>query len=333
MTLRPAPHIHRKMSSPSIYLHVLVALIPPCVAAVFFYGIRAIVIILWSALLFLVSDRIISVLIHKDTHYYDISSIISGIMIALMLPANISMLHVFVGVIFASVFAKQVYGGAGTNLFNPALIGRAFIEVIYRVRDYDVVMPGKERWVLNTLLSASSENLSAQTGTHFSDLTEWMMGSVPGFMGASAVLLIFFGGVYLMLYGVIRPHEPMAVILAFSIVYIGVTGGRTESVGLIHALTESGVVFVAVFAVNDYATSPIDTRFRFIAALLIGIFTAVIYLLVQPIFSLLLPVLLMNLMTPIADFYSRSKLFAQGKEVRGHKMTGENGARAEEVGQ
>lgn len=331
MTLRPAPHIHRHASSPYIYLHVLVALMPPCVAAVFFYGVRAIVLILWSALLFLVSDRIISVLLYKDTHYYDISSLISGIMIALMLPANISMLHLFVGVAFASIFVKQVFGGAGTNLFNPALIGRAFIEVIYRVRDYDVVLPGKERWVIQTLFAGSSSDSSAYAADALSDFTEWFMGAVPGFMGASAVVLIIFGGIYLLLNGVIRPHEPLAVLVTFILTFVVFSGYRTESVGLIQAIAESGVVFVAVFAVNDYATSPIDSRFRVVAAFLTGFLSAVIYLLGQPVFALLLPVLLMNFLTPIADFYTRPRLFAQDIDNRNPKVSKLVETHAEEV--
>ena len=229
MKSRTAPHIHRELSAPQIYLHVLVALLPSCAAAVFYYGLRAAILITWSALLFFILDRLISVKIRQDKHYYDLSGIISGIIIALLLPPNVSLMTASVAVIFASLVIKQFFGGVGSNLFNPALAGRAFIEIVYSDQLRIFSNPGENRWILHTLITGPRDE-----GNWFfalaraDDMLELISGAYPGLVGATGAVFALLGGAYLIMKGIVRPHATGAFLVSYFLFYWVFFAGRNQ---------------------------------------------------------------------------------------------------------
>ena len=130
-----APFIHSEKTAPYIYFTHIAALLPCIVFAVFYYGIRALILILFSSILFCICDNLFAKISRRDQihmgDYFDLSSIASGIVFALMLPPDTSLFIAFAGVFFGSVVAKQFFGGAGNNILNPACAARLFVGITF----------------------------------------------------------------------------------------------------------------------------------------------------------------------------------------------------------
>ena len=128
-----APFIHTEKNAPYIYLTIIAALVPACCYSIFYYGIRAMVMILICTLSFMTCDVLRSKVSRRDGNgeYFDISSVVSGLVFAMLLPPDTPVYMALAGVLCGSVVTKQIFGGAGSNIINPAAGARLFVEMVF----------------------------------------------------------------------------------------------------------------------------------------------------------------------------------------------------------
>ncbi|MGL4357493.1 RnfABCDGE type electron transport complex subunit D, partial [Cetobacterium sp.] len=133
LKMGPSPHIRTKETVDDVMYDVIIALLPALLAACYFFGIRAIVVTAVSILSCMVTEFVCQKLMKQDVQVFDGSAIITGILYAFVIPPYMSLVYVIVGAVVSIALGKMVFGGLGHNIFNPALVGRAFVQASWPV--------------------------------------------------------------------------------------------------------------------------------------------------------------------------------------------------------
>lgn len=309
MAEKIGPHIRKKQNAPQIYLDVVIALLPCCVAAVYAYGLRAAVLLLYGALLHAVTDHLFARFVRREQVYLDLSGLISGLILVLLLPPTVSLWVVSAGVLFSSIAVKHFFGGVGCNLFNPALAGRAFLAVAFSTTTVVATEPMANRLAWTGLITGPVGEASAIPG----DLgwIEILSGLFPGAMGLTGLLFAAAGGVYLLFRGIIRLQTPVAYLTTLIAGYWIVFFESASVDGMIRLFATSGFVFLAVFALGDFSTVPTSGTGRIAFGIGSGLLTLLLLLFEETVLAVISPILLMNLGTPVFEFYIRPRVFAR----------------------
>ncbi|MBN1891405.1 MAG: RnfABCDGE type electron transport complex subunit D [Clostridiales bacterium] len=309
MSGKSGPHIRKKQNAPQIYLDVVIALLPCCVAAVYAYGLRAGILLLYGALLHAFADHLFARFVRREEVYLDLSGLISGLILVLLLPPTVSLWVVSAGVLFSSIVVKQFFGGVGCNLFNPALAGRAFLAGAFSETTIVATEPIVNRWVLSSLITGPAGEVSAVPG----DLgwIDILSGQIPGAMGLTGVLFAAAGGVYLLFRGIIKLQTPTAYLITLIAGYWIVFFGSSSVDGMIRLFATSGFVFFAVFALGDFSTVPTSGTGRIAFGIGAGSLTLLLLLFGETLPAVISPILLMNVGTPVFEFYIRPRVFAR----------------------
>ena len=305
-----APFIHTEKSAPYIYMTFLAALVPCSVCGIFYYGLRAVILIVFCMLAFVMSDYLCVRFSRRRSakDYFDFSSLVEGLLIALMLPPDTTLLTALVAVLFASVITKQAFGGAGSNLINPACAGRLFVEMVLPSHTQ-----GLSYGETNSRLSWMSLILQKEPGdvpdlSQFS-FAELLSGNFPGMIGTACFVCIMAGGIYLTLKGSMRLYSPISYLVTIAAFYpiFNLIDVRSFSYdGLILYVFSSGIVFVAVFLLGDLTTMPSRFASGVFAGVVCGLLTLITRLFLEPAVSLLAPVLAVNFLSFVLDFFSKT---------------------------
>ena len=304
-----APFIHTEKSAPYIYLTFLAALVPCVVYAIFYYGLRAAILILFCMITFVFSDTFCMRLTRRRTgDYFDLSSLVEGLLIALMLPPDTTLLTALTAVLFASVVTKQVFGGAGSNIVNPACAGRLFIELVWPtgVQGFSYGESNSKMELLSLIVQKQPDTLPSYE--HLS-LLELLSGNYPSMIGTACFVCILVGGLFLTLKGTMRLYSPVSYILTMFVLYPVATILETRTFsfdGLIVYFMSSGAVFVAVFLLGDMTTMPSRFAAGVFAGIVCGILTLVTKPFLSPMVSLLAPVMAVNFLSFVLDFFSKT---------------------------
>ena len=296
-----APFIHTEKNAPYIYLTIIAALVPACCYSIFYYGIRAAVMLLICTLSFVACDVICSKISRRDAsgEYFDISSIVSGLVFALLLPPDTPVYMALAGVLFGSVVTKQVFGGAGSNIINPAAGARLFVEMVFPSGMCGYAEPREDWFGISSLISASEP-----VTPDYSDLSliELVSGNFPGMLGASCAALAVLGAVFLLMRGNLRLYAPLSYIASLAVLYYIMHPAEDMLAFMLY----SGSFFVAVFMLGDMTTIPS----RFAAGAFAGLVCAVLTVVLIPHVSLgmalIAPVVTVNLMSFVMDFFSKT---------------------------
>lgn len=305
-----SPFIHTEKTAPFIYLNVVVALVPCICLAVSNYGLRALALVLISVMLFFVFDVVFSRLLNnsdKANDYYDLSSLISGTIFALLLPPDTSIFVVILGVLFGSFAVKQFFGGVGSNLINPAIAARLFVQLVVPEALNGYAKPFEHLAKLDSLI-----NMSKTTGvlsdTSNITLTEVFFGNFAGFIGTGCGVLVVLGFAYLLFKKLVRGYAFSGYLFAILVLYPAIhitsffsTNGIREFFVFV---ISSGVLFIAAFALGDFTTMPMNPLMRFFAGVICAAVTLLIYGKVDNSIALCAPVILVNIFTPSLDFFA-----------------------------
>ena len=240
--------------------------------------------------------------------YFDLSSLVEGLLIALMLPPDTTLVTALTAILFASIVTKQVFGGAGSNIINPACAGRLFIELVMPSATQGLSYgEDNSRFQLMSLIFQKKPGALPDL-THLS-FTELLSGNYPGMIGTACFVCILVGGLFLTLKGTMRLYSPVSYLLTLLVLYpfeALLETGEVTFDGLIVYFMSSGAVFVAVFLLGDMTTMPS----RFAAGVFAGITCAVLTLVTKPFLSpmvsLLAPVMAVNFLSFVLDFFSKT---------------------------
>ncbi|MBU2265725.1 MAG: RnfABCDGE type electron transport complex subunit D, partial [Candidatus Omnitrophica bacterium] len=260
-----SPHIFSSVNTRQLMFGVLIGLIPVAFASLYFFGIRALTLILNCLITSLISERIISWLRKKPSTLSDGSAVVTGLLLALILPPSTAWYAATLGSVFAIFIGKHIFGGLGANIFNPALIARAFLMAAYPKMLTTFIKPR----TIDAVTSATPLVLKkfSQTSTGIRDL---FLGNVSGSLGETSALCILIGSVYLLARKIIDWRIPLSLILTVAVISgTGVLLDPAKGSVLFHLLS-GGVLLGAFFMATDPVTTPVTKKGRYIFGIACG---------------------------------------------------------------
>ena len=272
------PHIRSRDTNATLMFDTVVALVPLYAMAVYFYGIRALALGIVGVLTSCISDMLCCIAKHSVPNLRDLSAVVTGMIIPLLMPASIRYSIVIVAVLFAILVAKQPFGGVGENLFNPAAAGMAFAIVCWPSEVLTYPMPFEK---IPLVLSSSTV---IRTGTSIAKalslrgipnntLLDTLMGNVPGPMGATNILVLLTCLLYLAVRRTIHIKAALSCIAGAAVTAI--LFPRAAWPGALYELMGGMLLFAAVFMINDPVTSPKHTVPMMIYAAMTGVLVIV----------------------------------------------------------
>lgn len=304
-----SPHIHRKESVSYIMWAVVIALIPSGIAGVWIFGIGALWVMLagvFSALLF---EALICRLRGKKVSILDASAILTGLLLSYNLPANVPLWLPVVGSFVAIAVAKQAFGGLGRNIFNPALVGRAFLLAAWPtymttfIKPYDSITAATP---LALLKEGKALNLGQMNLSYFDFLT----GGRGGCIGEVCIVALLIGALYLWVRKIISLHAPFAFITIVALLSWIFSGEALFKGDFIFAVLSGGLILGAFFMATDYVTTPLTAKGQFIFGLGCGLLTFVIRKWGGYPEGVSYSILIMNAFVPLIDRFVRPKRYS-----------------------
>ena len=324
--LSSSPHAHAKSSVSRIMLDVIIALLPTTAAGIFFFGMPAVWTIATCVTTCIVTEALCRLAMKRDNTIGDLSAVVTGLLLALNLPAGIPLWMAVVGSVFAIGVAKQVFGGLGMNPFNPALAARAFMLISFTGpmttwlkpfwwRTPDAVTTAtplatmKTWFAAEATASASPHGLCDSACKGIPSLWNMLIGNMPGCIGEVSAIALAIGAAYLLYRKVITWHIPVAFI-ATVFVYSLVAGGAPA---MAQVLT-GGVMLGACFMATDYVTSPTTAKGKLVFGVGCGALCMVIRQFGGYPEGCSFAILIMNSVCPLINRWTQPKPFGSKKK-------------------
>ncbi len=297
-----SPHISAGESSARIMWAVFLSLLPAGIAGVAIFGWNALRVILVSVAVALLAEALIQKLRRVEITIGDGSAALTGLLLAYCLPSSVPLWLAAAGSVFAIAIGKQAFGGLGQNIFNPALVGRAFLLAAWPTQMTTWVKPGQ----VFDALTGATPLASAFAGVSYWDL---LVGNRGGCIGEVGILALLAGGLLLLILGYISWQIPFSFIATVGI-FTWIFGAEAPFSGewLFHILS-GGLILGALFMATDYVTSPLTNKGKLIFGFGCGVFTAVIRIWGGYPEGVCYAILLMNAATPLIDRYTRPRRF------------------------
>ena len=301
-----SPHIHAKDTTSTIMRDVVIALLPTAIASVVLFGLKALWIIAACVITSVVCEFLFNLICKKQQTVTDLSAIVTGLILALSLPAKAEIWHCVVGAVFAIVVVKCLFGGIGCNFANPAVTARVFLLLAFAVS----VGGGSMTNFQNVDLVASATPLEALKAGVAEPESIWNMliGNRSGAIGESSILLLTLGGVYLILRRVIHWQVPTIYIATVFVLSLIIT--QNPLTALYHVLG-GGLVFAAFFMITDYVTTPINKLGKMMFALGCGLITILIRFWGAYPEGVSFAIVLMNILSPYIEKWCTKKPFGK----------------------
>lgn len=285
LVVSAAPHIKDKINTTVIMRDVIIALIPALIGSIFIFGARVLLVVVVSVVSSVAAEVVGNLIFKKKPSLNDLSASVTGLLLAMTLPPSSPWWMVVVGAFSGILIGKAIFGGIGSNPFNPALVGRAVLMVSWPTQMTTWIVP---RMMSGITLSASQINavtsatpldivkfqgygeLIAQFGSKLNLYKALFLGTVGGSLGETSALLLLIGGVYLIVRKVIDWKVPVVYIL--SVFVFSPLFGRDP----VFSILAGGLFLGAFFMATDYSTSPITPRGKVFFAIFLGFLTVLI---------------------------------------------------------
>lgn len=319
LLVSPSPHIHSGNSTHRLMRDVLIALVPVFAATIFFYGVSALYVTFVAVLSCLIFELIIGKYILKlGNTLNDYSAVITGVLLGFNLPSSAPWWMIAIGALVAIGVGKMTFGGLGTNLFNPALVGRVFLLISFPATM--TVFPSPENYIDAvtgaTPLTYIKEALAA--GQPLSKVMEnfsagmMLVGNKAGSIGEIASFALIIGGAYMLIRKVITWHIPVAVIGSM-FVFSGILWLCNDELYLnpFFQILSGGALLGAIFMATDYVTSPMSAKGMIIYGIGIGVITILIRTWGSYAEGISFAILIMNAATPLLNKYTKPKRFGE----------------------
>ena len=309
-----SPHIRSGQNIPKIMFMVVAALLPACVSAVLFFGLAAIEVLLLCTVFCVLLEEGWNKLVKRAPTWKDGSAIITGILLGMNLNAGAPWWICLIGGILAIILGKQLYGGLGSNPFNPVLVARVGLLIGFPELMTTWDKPQLGVMGIDTMTTATPLGL-APGETFFSDV---LLGNVGGCLGETSALALLIGGAVLIAFKLIKWEVPLAFLgSVFVITGIAhVVSPETVHSPFIHVFT-GGLLLGAFFMATDMVTSPMTRKGAWIFGLGCGVITSVIRLWGSYPEGVSFAILFMNALTPLIDRVTINKPFGFTAPAKG----------------
>jgi electron transport complex protein RnfD len=326
LLLSTSPFLKRPTDTPKIMRHVIYSLVPVMLAAIYYFGLSALLVMLTCVFGCLLTEWAFGrggPL--RTSTITDGSAIVTAVLLALVLPPGLPLWMAFLGAVFSIAFGKVLFGGLGQNVFNPSLAGRAFLQACFPVALTTWAPHGslREFFVLRgdtfavPFLSPQFDAISSATPlakmkfeSQSTEITNLLFGSISGSIGETAAVLILIGGAYLTYRRFLDWRIPLGIlgtVFVFASILHAINADKYPS-GAFH-LFSGGLMLGAVFMATDPVTSPVTPRGAWVFAFGVGVLTVVIRQFGGLPEGVMYSILLMNGVTPLIDRVTQPRVY------------------------
>lgn len=317
--LASGPHIRTGQDTKNIMLMLIIALLFPTAAGIYFFGVDALWVICVSVASAVAAEWVWQKLAKKPVRIGDLSAVATGLILALNLPSTVPLWVPAVGSVFAIIIVKQLFGGIGHNFLNPAITARAVLLASWPALMTSWMLPVRYLGAnpieadlatfATPLVSLTDATFSGISTNNYSwSLLDLFLGNIPGTIGETCKAAILCGFAVLLISGVVKWHIP-TVFLGTVMVFSWILG-----INPVVAVLSGGVMFGAVFMATDYVTNPMLVKGRIIFAFGCGVIVCLIRKFGDYPEGVTYAILIMNIVTPLIDKYTKRKIFGEVKK-------------------
>lgn len=311
LSVSSSPHIVSKTDTKTIMGMVLIALIPAFAVGVYQFGLRAAILTAVCVVSCVVFEYMFNKLMKRAKTIDDLSAVLTGVLLALNLPAGLPYWMAVVGSFAAIIVVKQLFGGIGQNLVNPAVTARIFLFIAFAtdMTTWPVARTMKVDALTSAtplgVLSHGDAGLESVREAGYSNL-DLFLGNTGGCIGEISALAVLIGGLFLLFTRIISPHIPVAFIA--TVFVLGFIWGGFD--GAVFHVCAGGLMLGAFFCATDYVTSPTLPGGKIVFGIGCGLFTMLIRIFASYPEGVSFAILLMNILTPYID------RFFEGRRVK-----------------
>lgn len=316
-----SPHMRHEDTTRLIMLDVIIALCPALVWAVYLFGARALTLTavsVGSAVLF---EYLYRLIMNKSNDIGDLSAAVTGMLLAFCLPVSVPLWMPAVGSFFAIVIVKQLYGGIGKNVVNPALAARVFLFLAFPGDMARFTAPSEKLPAFSLkgadIVASATPLASLKEGVAPPDsLLDLFLGNCAGCIGEISVLLLLAGALYLFVRKIITWQIPVCYIATVAVLsYLFPASGMDAVQYVLSTLCSGGLILGAFFMATDYVTSPVTYRGRILYGIGCGLITAFIRTCGSYPEGVSFAILVMNCLAWYIDKFTRPRVFGGGKKA------------------
>jgi len=317
------PHLHDEESTAKIMWTVSGALLPAALMSVYYFGIPAVMVMLVCIVTSLLSEAGVQWMLKKPITVSDGSAFLTGLLLAMNLPANAPLYIPAVGSFVAVVITKHLFGGLGYNIFNPALIGRAFVLISFPKLMTTYVAPAAHIFAMDAKTTATPLVILKEEGmsklleiyhTKAALYHDLLLGNRAGSLGETSVIALLLGAAFLMMKRYITWHIPIPFIITVGALtwMFGGKEGLLSGDAIFHMMS-GGLILGAFFMATDYVTGPSVRSAQVAFGVACGALTALIRLKGGYPEGVMFAILIMNCFAPMLDRNMRSRVFGKAK--------------------
>ncbi|MCF7873664.1 MAG: RnfABCDGE type electron transport complex subunit D [Candidatus Omnitrophica bacterium] len=304
-----SPHLKERVKTSHIMRDVIMGLIPAAGASIYFFGISAAILIFNCIVTALITERIINQIRKQKNSLSDYSAAVTGLLVALILPPSIAWYGATMGAVFAILVGKHLFGGLGSNIFNPALLGRAFLAAAYPKMLTTYISPSQPDAI------TEATPLMLQKFSHkLTSLDKLFLGDVSGSLGETSAICLLVGGVYLLLRKSAGWRIPVSLLVTVILIStVGYLINPNFGAPIFHLLA-GGLLLGTFFMATDPATTPVTIKGRFIFGATCGILIMLIRYFSNLPEGVMYSILFCNALVPLINRYTRPKAFGRGRK-------------------
>ena len=283
MIVSTSPHIRSGVTTRGIMLDVIISLIPAMITAIVVFGWQAALLLAVCVGGCIVSEWGYEKLVGRPVTVNDFSAVVTGVLLALNLPANLPIWQALLGCVIAIIVVKQLFGGLGFNFANPAITARIVLLICFSIP--------MTNWVIDGVSTATPLGMMA-SGAELPSMTNMLLGNHGGSMGETGTLALLAGGIYLIVRRVISWHTPVC--------FVGTVFLFTLLLGenAVYHVLSGGLMIGAFFMATDYVTTPYTSWGRVIFGVGCGLITVLIRVWGNYPEGVSFAILLMNILSP-----------------------------------
>lgn len=298
------PHIRSKNTTNLIMLLVIISLLPSAIFGIYHFGFRAAVIIIITVLSCVISEVLFQWIAKRKQTVGDFSAIVTGLLLAMNLPATVPWWICVIGGSFAIIVVKMAFGGIGKNFMNPALGARCFLVISFA----------------STMTNFNVDTMSGATPLAVLKagdavvLKDMVVGNIQGTIGETSVIALLLGASILLFTRVIDLRIPATYLISF-IIFIVLFSGKGLDIRFIVAhLSGGGLMLGAFFMATDYSTRPITVKGQYVFGICLGLLTGLFRLFGASAEGVSYAIIISNLLVPLIESFTLPKEFGKGGE-------------------
>lgn len=292
------PHIRSKVTTNSIMLMVIIALMPAAGYGIYHFGARALMLILVTVASTVLTEFLFG-LYKKKMTITDLSAVVTGLLLAMNLPVSAPWWMAAMGGVFAVLIVKLLFGGLGQNFMNPALAARCFLLISFPALMTDFTYDG---------LTGATPLAALKAGEGV-DVMDMIIGRTAGTIGETSMIALLVGACFLLLTGVIDLRIPGSYLTSF-VLFAGLFGGHGFDPAYLSAqLAGGGLMLGAFFMATDYVTRPITIRGQYLFGIFLGIMTGIFRIYGPASEGVSYAIIIGNLLVPLMEKITKPKAF------------------------